>query len=338
MHTAGTRGILLLAVVILALGAWGAAHPAAAMPRSQHCEVAGATTPADIPAGLAAPGDALVIVGALNLRAGPSTECPIVGSLGFGMQVRIGDELVEHGEHLWRRVDTPVGAGYTIASAFETVPAVAPAAVPVLMYHHIDERGDRYSVSPAALDAQLAWLRDNGYVSITPRDLYNARYAGMPLPARPVMLTIDDGHPSTVTFKQLLDAYGFRGVYFLPNFTSLTPDEIVQLADSGEVCGHTVSHPFLEHLDHAGQQAEIIDNKAWLEGIIGRPVTCFAYPFGSWNDITNQVIAASGYQMAFNAWGGMAAVSVDADPYHVLRSEIYGGFDLSTFIGVVTGA
>jgi peptidoglycan/xylan/chitin deacetylase (PgdA/CDA1 family) len=300
------------------------------------CTVEGATPVTEIPADLAEPGDALVTVGMLNLRAGPSTDCPIVGSLGFGMQVRIDDELLEHGEHLWRRVETPVGNGYTVASGFQGLPEVAPTAVPVVMYHHIDESGGRYSVSPGAFAAQLAWLRDNGYISITPMDLYNARYHDMPLPARPVMLTIDDGYPSTRTFRQLLDAYGFRGVYFLPNYTSLSPEEIRALADSGEVCGHTVSHPFLEHLDYGGQWAEIVGNKVWLEGIVGRPVTCFAYPFGSYNGITRQVLADAGHLIAFNAWGGMATVTPDADPYHVLRMEVYGSYDLQAFINLVT--
>jgi peptidoglycan/xylan/chitin deacetylase (PgdA/CDA1 family) len=286
---------------------------------------------------LATPGDALVIVGALNLRAGPSTDCPIVGSLGFGMQVRIDEELLEYGEHLWRKVETPMGDGYAVATAFQGMPEVAPTAVPVLMYHHIDESGSRYAVSPGAFAAQLAWLQENGYVAITPQDLYNARYRGMLLPARPVMLTIDDGTLSTDTFTALLEQHGFRGVYFLPNYTALTADQIRAIADTGEVCGHTVTHPLLEHLDYAGQYAEIVDNKTWLEDIIGRPVTCFAYPFGSYNGVTDQVMADAGCQMAFNAWGGMAVIAEDADPHHIPRMEIYGSYDLETFIGLVTG-
>jgi peptidoglycan/xylan/chitin deacetylase (PgdA/CDA1 family) len=302
-----------------------------------NCTGAGAKPVSDVPVGLAAPGEAIVTVAALNLRAGPGTDCPIVGSLGFGMQVHIANDLLNDGKYFWRKVTTPIGEGYTIASAYETMPAVAPTAVPVLMYHHIDELYGRYSVSPEVFAAQLAWLKENGYVSITPQDLYNARYNGMALPARPVMLTIDDGNPSTATFKHLLDQYGFRGVYFLPNYTPLSADQIRGLADSGQVCGHTVTHPSLERLDVAGQHAEIVNNKTWLEGIIGRPVTCFAYPFGTYNDVTNQVIAASGYLTAFNAWGGVAVISVNADPFHILRVEIYGDYDLDTFVGIVTG-
>jgi peptidoglycan/xylan/chitin deacetylase (PgdA/CDA1 family) len=340
MQVGSSRIVSLVLAVLVALGACSLTLPTAgvAADTKHPCEVGSAKPARDFPAWLATPGDAIVTVDGVNLRAGPSTACPVIGTLGFGMEVRIADELLEHDKYLWRKVETPLGEGYTIASAYQGMPAVAPGVVPVLMYHHIDNSGGRYSVSPDAFAAQLAWLRDNGYVSITPQDLYNARYNGMLLPARPVMLTIDDGAPSTVTFKQLMDQFGFRGVYFLPNFTALTPDQIVELANSGEVCGHTVTHPFLDQLDYHGQYAEIANNKAWLEGIIGRSVTCFAYPFGAYNDVSRQVVADSGYQTAFNAWGGVAVISPDADPYHVHRAEVYGNYDLNTFIGVVTGA
>lgn len=329
----------LVLVVVMVLGVSVATVPIAGAANDATLPCRMSAKPArSAPAWLASPGEALVTVGGVNLRAGPGIDCQVIGTLGFGMQVRIADELFEHDGYLWRRVETPLGEGYTIASAYQDLPAVPPTAVPVLMYHHIDHSGGRYSVNPDTFAAQLAWLRDNGFVSITPQDLYNARYNGMPLPARPVMLTIDDGAPSTMTFKHLLDQYGFRGVYFLPSFTALTPDEIVELANSGEVCGHTVTHPFLDRLDYGGQYAEIADNKGWLEGIVGRPVTCFAYPFGAYNDVSRQAVADSGYWLAFDAWGGMAVTSPDADPYHVLRTEVYGQYDLDTFVNLVLGA
>jgi peptidoglycan/xylan/chitin deacetylase (PgdA/CDA1 family) len=329
---------VLLALLVALGGGFGAGPAAGATADAKRSCTADAAAPAkEFPAWLASPGAALVTVGAVNLRAGPGVDCPVIGTLGFGVQVQIEDVLLEQGQFLWRKVTTPLGEGYTIATAYQGMPAVAPSAVPVLMYHHIDESGSRYAVSPATLAAQLAWLRDNGYVSITPQDLYNARYNGLALPARPVMLTIDDGAASSETFRRLLDQHGFRGVYFLPNATALTAEQIVQMANSGEVCGHTVSHPFLDRLDYAGQHAEIVGNKTWLEGIIGRPVSCFAYPYGAYNDITAQVMAASGYQTAFNAWGGMAPVSSDADPYHIQRIEVYGEYDLTAFTGIVSG-
>lgn len=288
------------------------------------------------PKGWAAPGKALVTVGALNMRSGPSTDCPIVGSLGFGMQVTIHNDLLKDGEYYWRKVTTTEGDGYTLASAYQNVPATPPAFVPVLMYHHIEAGNDNLHVPPAEFEQQMKWLHDHGYVSITPDDLYKALYKGLPLPAKPIMLTIDDGNPSTEFFKQVLDKYGFRGVYFLPNYAKLTEDQIRVLDKSGQVCAHTTSHPFLDTLTYDDQNWQITNNQQWLEGILKHPVDCFAYPFGRYNDSTNQILTNDGFKIAFNAWGGASPISSNVDPLHVLRKEIDPQFDLPTFIEIVT--
>lgn len=320
-----------------------AGTPAMATPGSQAraaskgaCAAADAKPVTDVPKGLAAPGRATVTVDALNMRSGPSVDCPIVGSLGFGMQVDLGSELLKDGDYLWRKVKTPEGEGYTIASAFQNLSATKPAFVEVLMYHHIAAGDDNLHVAPDVFEQQVAWLKDNGYVTITPDDLYKALYKGLPLPAKPIMLTIDDGNPSTTTFKQILDKYGFRGVYFLPNYAELTKDQIRALDKSGEVCAHTVSHPFLDTLTYDDQNWQITNNKEWLEGIVGHPVTCFAYPFGRYNDDTNTILTKAGFTIAFNAWGGPNPISADVDPLHVLRKEIDPQFDIDTFTQIVT--
>lgn len=287
------------------------------------------------PKGFAAPGRALVVVGSVNLRAGPSVDCPITGSLGFGAQVYLRSGLLEGGGIYWRKVTTPSGDGYSIATAYEDVPATQPPFVPILMYHHIAFGNDNYHVPPAEFAQQLAWLSASGYVSITPDDLYKALYQGMALPAHPIMLTIDDGNPSTATFEQMLDQYGFRGVYFLPSYAQLTADQIRELDRSGEVCGHTVSHPFLNQLSYADQAWQITSNQQWLEGIVGHPVRCFAYPFGVYNAATEQILAQDGFTLAFNAWGGACPLSKSVDHYHILRKEIDPVFSLNTFATVV---
>ena len=299
------------------------------------CAVDHANVTETSPEDLVTSGRALVTVGALNLRAGPSTDCPIVGSLGFGMEVRLDPKAFTDGDRLWRKVSSPVGDGYTVAHTYQAPPSVPPTSVPVLMYHHIADGPDRYFVSEAVFEQQVSWLKAHGYVSITPRDLYNARYNGLELPARPIMFTIDDGDQTTMTFKDILDRYGFRGVYFLPNYAEQSDDEIRDLDRSGQVCGHTVDHPDLATLGYDAQYAEIVNNKSWLEGVLGHPVSCFAYPFGSYNADTNKVMTASGYSMGFNAWGGAAMVSGDADPLHILRYGVYGDYSWDTFLSVV---
>ena len=289
-----------------------------------------------VPQGFVAPGRALVVAGAVNLRRGPSIACPIVGSLGFGTRVDIESGVVRHEDDNWRRVSTPSGEGFTIAGVYQSIPAVEPTFIPVLMYHHIAAGDDSLHIPPGVFEEQLAWLRAHGYVSITPSDLFKALYRGLALPANPVMLTIDDGDPSTTTFKHLLDAYGFRGVYFLPNYASQTPEQIRELDRSGQVCGHTASHPYLNQLGYADQNSQITNNQQWLEEVVGHPVRCFAYPFGASDTNTEAVLRAAGFTIAFDATGGVCPRSASVDQYHIRRKEIDPVFDLATFARIVT--
>jgi peptidoglycan/xylan/chitin deacetylase (PgdA/CDA1 family)/uncharacterized protein YgiM (DUF1202 family) len=273
---------------------------------------------------------------AVNLRSGPGLGCSVLLQLNAGSPVSVLGSAIEADGERWLPVSTPLGDGYIVKSAYAPPGSwEAPAAVAVLMYHDINDTNDRFVVAPWQLEQQLIWLRDNGYTSITPRDLVAFLDTGAPLPPRPVILSVDDGWASARIFRDLLTAYGFRGTYMLPNYAELTPDEIYQLNQTGEVCGHTVSHPFLDQLDYDGQYYEIVENKAWLDSITGVSTTCFAYPFGAFSDVTTQIVIDAGYRIAFHAWDGIQWFE-SIDRWHVTRIEVSGEWDISTFAAVVS--
>lgn len=273
----------------------------------------------------------------VNLRSGPGLGCSVISELNAGMPVTIaGNSIAADGE-TWIPVSTPLGDGFIYAAGYAPPGSwIQPGAVAVLMYHDIGDAIDRYRVAPWQLEQQLIWLRDNGFSSITPRDLIANIDTGAPLPPRPVILSVDDGWASAVTFRDLLAAYGFKGTYFLPNYAELSPETIWELNQYGEVCGHTVSHQFLDQLSYDAQVYEVDANKAWLDSILGTPTTCFAYPFGSYSDVTTQVVANSGYQIAFDAWHGVQYFDGGLNRWHINRVEVPGGWDLPTFAAMIS--
>lgn len=281
-------------------------------------------------------GSYLVSVSELNLRAGPSVDCDILSVLPFGTEVDIvGEEMVADG-FSWAPVRTAVGSGFVYTGSLRPASQFGqPTKVPIVMYHDIGDPPNRYRVAPWQLEEQFAWLRDNGYVSITPSDLLRALDEGAPLPERPIILSIDDGWASSRIFTDLVQAYGFKGTYMLPNFAELTAEEIYNLSQTGEVCGHTVSHQFLAELSWDGQYYEVAENKRWLESITGKPVICFSYPFGSFNDITTQVVQDVGYRLGFHAWWGPAPLDETLDRWHIQRIEVSGEYSLGTFIEII---
>ncbi len=63
--------------------------------------------------------------------------------------------------------------------------------------------------------------------------------------------------------------------------------------------GHTDSHPFLTRCSDAEFQAELVDSRAYLQGISGQAVDLFAYPTGDYDRRVALAVRAAGYRAAF---------------------------------------
>lgn len=132
--------------------------------------------------------------------------------------------------------------------------AAAGRAVPVLLYHEIDDlRQDEYTILAPAFAAQMEWLYGNGYQAISLQDL-----AGGRIPERPVVITFDDGYASFLFYSlPLMEQYGFKATlniigqyvatYREMNRPMLSWDEYRYLAGTGLVslgCHTTNLHTF----------------------------------------------------------------------------------------------
>lgn len=279
-----------------------------------------------------------VIAETIQFRSGPGLDCPVVSALPFGQELVLAGKPVTRDGIIWRSVQVNGQVGYVASGAVRVKDSQATrtAEIPILMYHLIsDEGGGRFVTTPQQLHEQMAWLRDNGYTSLTPTNLYEAIYNDLPLPDKPVMITVDDGYSSDLLFAEIVTSYGFRPVFFWPNYAELSKEEMQYLASLGEACGHTVSHAALSQLSWEGQYAELAPNKAWIEEQLGYPIRCFAYPFGAYNGMTTDVVLHVGYDIAFDAWGAVSIVGL-VDPIHISRKEIEGTFDLEIFAAIMT--
>jgi peptidoglycan/xylan/chitin deacetylase (PgdA/CDA1 family) len=102
----------------------------------------------------------------------------------------------------------------------------------------------------------------------------------------------------------------------------LSPAEVIELDKEGlvEVGSHTVTHPVLSTLSAETQSSEIEQSKADLEEMLGRPVTSFAYPFGTRSDYSQETVAAirrAGYHRACSNFAGV--VGPDTDRFQLPR-------------------
>jgi peptidoglycan/xylan/chitin deacetylase (PgdA/CDA1 family) len=80
----------------------------------------------------------------------------------------------------------------------------------------------------------------------------------------------------------------------------LLSEELLTLAEGPivEIGAHTVTHPFLPAYSAALQQDEIQQSQEYLEQLLERPVTNFAYPFGHYTKETLNLVQAAGFSCA----------------------------------------
>ncbi len=169
--------------------------------------------------------------------------------------------------------------------------------ITVLNYHRIDNAGNPMTVPPADFEQQLRYLRDQGYTSVT-LDEVAAYLAGKgELPARPVVITFDDGYEDNQRVAvPLLRKYGFHGIIFVitdnigkPGYLTWEQMKAVQ-ERAINIGSHTMTHADLTKLDAAELARELQNSKASLEKGLGTRVDYIAYPYGG---VNAQVIAAT---------------------------------------------
>ena len=99
----------------------------------------------------------------------------------------------------------------------------------------------------------------------------------------------------------------------------LLPEEVAALAAGGlvEIGSHTHTHAALAGLPAERKSIEIEFSRARLEGILDRPVTSFAYPYGSFDSETTAVVRALGFVRACTT--RPTVIRPDSDPLQIPR-------------------
>lgn len=170
--------------------------------------------------------------------------------------------------------------------------------IPILCYHQIREWKSTDSktakdviTSPATFRDQIKMLSDSGYNSILPDQLYSYLLYGDELPEKPIMITFDDNDGTQYTeANPILKEFGFKGVYFIMTVTIGRPKymskaQLKELSDEGNIiASHTWDHHNVRQYKDEDWVTQIEKPSKVLEGITGKKVEYFAFPFGAWNE------------------------------------------------------
>ena len=260
---------------------------------------------------------------------------------------------------------------FYIALLFPLIPALAftaeqPAAT-ILSYHIVGEptfrtipragSADvpseelRYAVTCDAFEAQLDYLEQGGYHVVPLADLVDyIDGERSSLPARAVVITVDDGWLSSYT--EMFPELSRRGMPFTlfiypaivgKGAAYVTWPEILDMAGAGvDVESHTFTHALLSRRGHPdGSPAdydrflehELLDSKHEIEQKTGRPVRFLAYPFSDYDSDVERAVTRYGYEAALYDRDAGAFIGRTTPLLHLKRFPVLRDTTLRQFAG-----
>lgn len=240
-----------------------------------------------------------------------------------------------------------VGTPSATEATRSAVPDQKIITVPVLMYHYIqpsvgrDQLTVSLSVTPENFEKQMNYLVSHGFTTISPLELEGSLVNKTPLPLRPILLTFDDGYRDfylnayPILKKYNLKATSFIATGLVDRLWYLHSEDISQLALDPNItlAGHTVNHADLTALPSGKVLEELRSGKTQLEKLVGREVSYFAYPYGSFNNQIIKLVSQAGYRLAFTTRYGtsQSSLSLLEEP----RVRVSGTDSLDVFIGKI---
>ena len=179
--------------------------------------------------------------------------------------------------------------------------------VMVLNYHKIENRLLSLAVRVNDFDKHMMWLKEAGYTSITPEQLYDFVSKGTPLPPKPVLITFDDGYVDNYTNAYpILKRYGFVAtVFVVTGFLDKYPEHLTwaqakEMLDNGfSIESHTVNHKPMTELSDEQLRNELIESRKQISDKLGKESFFVAYPTGTYNLHIAQMVKEAGYKAAF---------------------------------------
>lgn len=215
--------------------------------------------------------------------------------------------------------------------------------VPILLYHHVMDTtaakailATNLNVPPDVFREQMDYLSTKGYSVIGLDELVAGLNGNFAFPAKPVVLTFDDGYRDfydivlPILREKNLKATVFVISQFAGGERYVTWDQLREMGSSGLVLigDHTLNHPYLAKQTKEEEKNQIISAKNVIEQYLGREVRFFAYPYGSANTNAKEILKENGFLGAVTTVPGNPQCK--GLPYELSRVRI-GASSLSRY-------
>lgn len=171
--------------------------------------------------------------------------------------------------------------------------------LPVLMYHNIsDGKADGLSIPADKLELQFMYLKENGYRSLSLKQIGLLMNEGAGLPKKSVVLTFDDAYQSIETkLLPLLERYDFCATVFVPgafigksnlwddgSINVMTAETLQKISRNPhiEIGLHSFLHRSYNEMDVEDMKDDLANCRQTLEFYKIPYVNALAYPYGAY--------------------------------------------------------
>jgi peptidoglycan/xylan/chitin deacetylase (PgdA/CDA1 family) len=219
------------------------------------------------------------------------------------------------------------------------------------MYHKISAHGiaDPLTVPVNHLEAQLHYLKQEGYNTIQLSDLVKYIRQGTPLPEKPVLITFDDGYRDNFTAGYpLFERYGLKAnIFLVPTFLkerAAEASDYLSLEDMQamdprlvEYGLHSYDHKSYKTLSPAEMETDLRQCSGMLarKGVNFQP--CLAFPYGAYPKKNAdghreflEILAAGGIVAAFRIGNRLNTLPL-RNPLLIQRLDIQGNNNFKKF-------
>ncbi len=206
-----------------------------------------------------------------------------------------------------------------------------PEGFPILEYHMVTDNppidAEVYNVPPEEFAAQLDYLQQKGYTTLTLQEFMRAKHGKLTMPDKPIVLTFDDGYANIYTeMLPILEAHGMKAVvYVISNELGkdgyLTLEQVKDLQLRGvEIGSHTADHLALVGLEGEFLLNQVRNSKIYLEWSGLDTIYSFSYPNGAYNSELAELVKREGYLTAVT--GDVGLNTMESNPYTLKRVHI----------------
>src|SRR5881409_2276763 len=231
------------------------------------------------------------------------------------------------------------GVAPVAASPRITKPVVDQTAQTIIFCYHLLVDKVRYpgtEITPAAFEAQMKELKDRGITVISMQDLLAWKRGEKNIPPRCAVITFDDGYKSQYEVAwPIMKKYGYPFTMFiytegvrggsLGGGGAITWEQLADMRDNGvDIEAHSATHQDLREghtitlASPGGKktrtkltgaqyeqwvQNEVVGCKQLLEQRLGIKISCFAVPFGNYNEHVKKLARNARYEAMFTVYG-----------------------------------